>query len=215
MRPVRVARLRRRALLRGLWRPGARVGRENVAGGSPGDRPRSTTSASWPPSPTGAFAATATRTRSPWPRGDRFLAVVCDGVASTANPDQAAQAATAAALAVLEPLIYTPEWPGSDRLEEMLGEAFAEAQRAVMQVPDDEPDGNELSPSTTLVVAVVAARGRRREHRRQPGLLAAVITCRRSPDRRRFLGPGEHCARVSPAGGLRPPRRPHDHPLDR
>ena len=86
---------------------------------------------------------------------DRFVAVVGDGVASTANPDQASQAATAAALAVLEPLMYTPEWPGADRLEEILEEAFEEAQRAVIQVPDDEPDGNDLSPSTTLVAAVV------------------------------------------------------------
>ena len=38
----------------------------------------------------------------------------------------------------------------------MLGRAFAEAQRAVMRVPDDEPGGNDLSPSTTMVIGVVA-----------------------------------------------------------
>ena len=38
----------------------------------------------------------------------------------------------------------------------MLGRAFAEAQRAVLLVPDDEPGGNDLSPSTTMVIGVVA-----------------------------------------------------------
>ena len=33
-------------------------------------------------------------------------------------------------------------------------EAFAEAQVAVTGVPDDEPDGNDISPSTTLIAAV-------------------------------------------------------------
>jgi len=84
----------------------------------------------------------------------RFVAVVCDGVASTANPDQAARAAADAALAVLEPLLSAAEWPDPATLEELLGAAFAAAQGAVMLVPDDEPDGNDLSPSTTLVAAV-------------------------------------------------------------
>jgi serine/threonine protein phosphatase PrpC len=88
---------------------------------------------------------------------DRFVAVVSDGVASTANPHLAARAATDAALAVLEPLLYAPQWPDPGAMGVLLGEAFAEAQGAVMQVPDDEPDGNDLSPSTTLVAAVAAA----------------------------------------------------------
>jgi serine/threonine protein phosphatase PrpC len=87
--------------------------------------------------------------------GDRYLAVVCDGVASTANPDQAARQAAAAGLSVLEPLLGQTEWPPSE-LDGLLGRAFAEAQRAVMLVPDDEPDGNDLSPSTTMVVGIVA-----------------------------------------------------------
>lgn len=87
--------------------------------------------------------------------GDRFIAAVCDGVASTANPDQAAREAATAALSVLEPLLGRAEWPASE-LEGALGRAFAEAQRAVILVPDDEPDGNDLSPSTTMVVGVVA-----------------------------------------------------------
>ncbi len=85
---------------------------------------------------------------------NRFVAVVCDGVASTANPDQAARAAADAALAVLQPLLYVAQWPDPAKLEDLLGEAFAEAQGAVMLVPDDEPDGNDLAPSTTMVAAV-------------------------------------------------------------
>jgi serine/threonine protein phosphatase PrpC len=87
--------------------------------------------------------------------GDRFIAAVCDGVASTANPDQAARAAADAALLVLEPLLGRAPWPASE-LDGELVRAFAEAQRAVILVPDDEPDGNDLSPSTTMVVGVVA-----------------------------------------------------------
>jgi len=83
------------------------------------------------------------------------VAVVCDGVASTANSDQAARAAADAALAVLEPLLYAPRWPDGGRLEDVMDEAFAAAQGAVTLIPDDEPDGNDLSPSTTLVAAVV------------------------------------------------------------
>jgi serine/threonine protein phosphatase PrpC len=84
----------------------------------------------------------------------RFVAVVCDGVASTANGDQAAQAAAHAALAVLQPLLVAPSWPDGGGLQELLGEAFAAAQRAVMQVDPDEPGGNDLSPSTTMVAAI-------------------------------------------------------------
>lgn len=81
----------------------------------------------------------------------RFLAAVCDGVASTANGDQAARAAADATVASLEPLLHTSEWPEDDALEELFEAAFREAQSAVMLVPDEEPDGSDLSPSTTLV----------------------------------------------------------------
>jgi serine/threonine protein phosphatase PrpC len=84
----------------------------------------------------------------------RFVAVVCDGVASTANAHLAARAVADAALAVLEPLLYAPQWPDAQGLHDLLHEAFGEAQGAVMLVPDDEPDGNDLSPSTTLVAAI-------------------------------------------------------------
>jgi serine/threonine protein phosphatase PrpC len=85
---------------------------------------------------------------------DRIIAAVCDGVASTANPDQAARAAADTAFSVVEPLLSAPSWPQDAHLVEILGEAFDEAQRAVLEVPHDEPDGSDQSPSTTMVVAV-------------------------------------------------------------
>jgi serine/threonine protein phosphatase PrpC len=88
--------------------------------------------------------------------GGRSVAIVCDGVASTANPDLAAHAAAEEALRCLEPLLHSPDPLDSAEVAELLREAFANAQQAVMRVPDDEPDGNDLSPSTTMVAAVVS-----------------------------------------------------------
>ena len=88
----------------------------------------------------------------------RIVAAVCDGVSTTANPDQAARAAANTAFSVVEPLLSAPSWPQDAELAELLGEAFAEAQRAVLEVPQNEPDGSHESPSTTMVVAV-ATRG--------------------------------------------------------
>lgn len=84
----------------------------------------------------------------------RSVVVVCDGVASTANSHLAARAAADAVLAVLEPVLYAPAWPDVSGIHDLMEEAFAEAQIAVTGVPDDEPDGNDMSPSTTLVAAV-------------------------------------------------------------
>jgi serine/threonine protein phosphatase PrpC len=86
----------------------------------------------------------------------RCLAIVCDGVGSTAHPDLAAHAAADAALAVLAPSLSSAHWPGMEAAETLLGDAFAAAQRATLQVPDQEPGGHDLSPSTTMVVAVTA-----------------------------------------------------------
>ena len=86
----------------------------------------------------------------------RCLAIVCDGVGSTAHPDQAAHAAADAALAVLAPSLSSSRWPGAPAAGALLGDAFAAAQRATLLVPDHEPGGNELSPSTTMVVALTA-----------------------------------------------------------
>jgi serine/threonine protein phosphatase PrpC len=87
----------------------------------------------------------------------RFLAAVCDGVASTANGDQAARAAADATLSALEPLLRMPDWPEDGALEALFDVAFREAQSAVMLVPDEEPEGSDLSPSTTLVSALVSS----------------------------------------------------------
>jgi serine/threonine protein phosphatase PrpC len=89
--------------------------------------------------------------------GDRFVAVVCDGVASTANPHLAARAAADAVLAVLEPSLHVSQWPDTAALQQLMNEAFAQAQAAVTLVPDYEPGGNELAPSTTLVAALASA----------------------------------------------------------
>jgi serine/threonine protein phosphatase PrpC len=87
----------------------------------------------------------------------RFLACVCDGVASTANGDQAARVAADSALASLESLLFTSDWPAAHDLEERFDAAFLVAQSAVMLVPDEEPDGSDLSPSTTLVSALASS----------------------------------------------------------
>ena len=86
--------------------------------------------------------------------GNRAVAAVCDGVASTANPDLAARAAATEALACLEPLLHVPEPLRVQDMAARIREAFARARQAVMGVPDDEPEGNDLSPSTTMVAAV-------------------------------------------------------------
>jgi serine/threonine protein phosphatase PrpC len=88
--------------------------------------------------------------------GVRSAAVVCDGVASTANGDRAARAAADAALAVLEPLLRAAQQPDEEAMRRHFEDAFDEAQRSVLSVSDDDPYGNDASPSTTIVAAVVA-----------------------------------------------------------
>ncbi len=85
--------------------------------------------------------------------GGRSAIAVCDGVASTNLADRAAQAAATATLAVLEPVLHAPRWPSRESLRDRLGRAFAEAQRVVCEIGEDEPDP-DLSPSTTMVVAL-------------------------------------------------------------
>lgn len=87
----------------------------------------------------------------------RSVVVVCDGVASTANSHLASRAAADAVLAVLEPVLYAPRWPDPNGIHDLMDAAFAEAQVAVTRVPEDEPDGNDVSPSTTLVAAIATA----------------------------------------------------------
>ena len=87
----------------------------------------------------------------------RSVVVVCDGVASTANSHLASRAAADAVLAVLEPMLYARSGPTASRIQDLMDAAFAEAQVAVTRVPEDEPDGNDVSPSTTMVAAVATA----------------------------------------------------------
>lgn len=84
----------------------------------------------------------------------RCVAIVCDGVGSTAHPDRAAHAAADAALGALEPSLSPSQWPGAAAAAALLVDAFAAAQRATLQVPYQELGGNDLSPSTTMVVAL-------------------------------------------------------------
>jgi serine/threonine protein phosphatase PrpC len=84
----------------------------------------------------------------------RAVVAVCDGVSSSANPDQASAAAAAAAVAALRPLLDGP--PAAD--EEVAGAvraAVAAAHAAVGHVPGTEPGGYPAAPSTTIVTAVV------------------------------------------------------------
>ncbi len=93
--------------------------------------------------------------------GDRVAVVVCDGVSSTANPDQASTAAAEAAVAVLaEFLTSAPAADGEPDPDETataaLRQAVSAARRAVEEVPVDEPGGYPGRPSTTMVLALVA-----------------------------------------------------------
>jgi serine/threonine protein phosphatase PrpC len=77
--------------------------------------------------------------------------VVCDGVSTTANPDQAsAAAASAMADAVVEGLSADGSDPAA-----ALAAGLAAAQAAVLDAPQEEPGGYAQAPSTTLAAAVV------------------------------------------------------------
>lgn len=76
--------------------------------------------------------------------------VVCDGVSTTQNSEQASQGAADAALAVLADAVRA----GTDLTEAMV-RAAADAQAAVLRVPGDRPD---ISPSCTFVAAVAPLR---------------------------------------------------------
>jgi serine/threonine protein phosphatase PrpC len=92
--------------------------------------------------------------------GDRVAVVVCDGVSSTANPDQASAAATTAAMAVLEEFLTSDQAP-DDTADDAaaatatLRDAVSAARRAVDDVPAEEPGGYPGRPSTTMVLALV------------------------------------------------------------
>ncbi|MCU4182974.1 protein phosphatase 2C domain-containing protein [Acidiferrimicrobium sp. IK] len=87
--------------------------------------------------------------------GDRAAVVVCDGVSSSANPDQASAAAAAAAADALRPSLTGPAQPDPAAVTDVLRAAVSAAGSAVVGVPGDEPGGHPAAPSTTIVVALV------------------------------------------------------------
>jgi serine/threonine protein phosphatase PrpC len=80
--------------------------------------------------------------------------VVCDGVSTTANPDQASAAAASAIAEVVVARLTGHEAP-ADEAAAVLVDAVAAAQAAVREAPPDEPGGYTQAPSTTLVAVVV------------------------------------------------------------
>jgi serine/threonine protein phosphatase PrpC len=80
--------------------------------------------------------------------------VVCDGVSTTANPDQASAAAAVAVADVVAAGLSGHE-PAAEEAVSVLAEAVAAAQAAVANAPPEEPGGYTQAPSTTLVAAVV------------------------------------------------------------
>lgn len=83
--------------------------------------------------------------------GGRVLAVVCDGVSTTASADEASQRAADAALAALQE-------GGDDHPDDALGDAFVAARLAVGEVAWSPATGELGSPSTTFL-AVSAQHG--------------------------------------------------------
>jgi serine/threonine protein phosphatase PrpC len=85
------------------------------------------------------------------PRADTAVAVVCDGVSSSANADQAAKAAAAAALGVLTEALSDGSADGASRaddLADVMCRGVAAAQAAVLGVARNEAGD---SPSCTFV----------------------------------------------------------------
>ncbi|HEY2665624.1 MAG TPA: protein phosphatase 2C domain-containing protein, partial [Actinomycetota bacterium] len=87
------------------------------------------------------------------PEGFSVL-VVCDGVSTTANPDQAS-AAAAAALAEGVVGALSGHEPGASEAAAALADALAAAQEAVRNAPPEEEGGYLQAPSTTLATVVV------------------------------------------------------------
>lgn len=79
-----------------------------------------------------------------------LAAVVCDGVSTTANPDQASTAAAAAAMEVLRRWLDDPTTDGADAVRR----AVAAGRQAIGAVPSTEPGGYPAAPSTTMALAV-------------------------------------------------------------
>ncbi|MEA2501497.1 MAG: hypothetical protein QOD01_1608 [Actinomycetota bacterium] len=80
--------------------------------------------------------------------------VVCDGVSTTANPDQASAAAAEAVADVVTAGLSEHE-PAAEEAVSVLADAVAAAQAAVCNASPEEPGGYTQAPSTTLVAVVV------------------------------------------------------------
>ena len=85
-----------------------------------------------------------------WVADPTLVAVVCDGVSTSIDPDIASQAAADAAAAVLADAVHQRP----DQLEQATVDAVAAAQAAVTSLVY-EPDGLLPAPSCTFVSAVV------------------------------------------------------------
>lgn len=83
--------------------------------------------------------------------------VVCDGVSTTANPDQASAAAAAAVADAVDAALAGKERPAPDEVCGILRDAIAAGQQAVLGVPQQESGGYPQAPSSTLVAVVVVA----------------------------------------------------------
>ena len=85
-------------------------------------------------------------------RDGRVIAVVCDGVSNSSDPELASVAAAAATLQALTPALEGPA-PDDGAARRLLSDAVAQAQLAVARVGQ----GGSQAPATTLVAAIVAA----------------------------------------------------------
>ncbi|MGO9973553.1 MAG: PP2C family protein-serine/threonine phosphatase [Solirubrobacteraceae bacterium] len=85
-------------------------------------------------------------------RDGRVIAVVCDGVSNSSDPELASVAAAAATLQALTPALEGPA-PDDGDARRLLSDAVAQAQLAVAKVGQ----GGSQAPATTLVAAIVAA----------------------------------------------------------
>ncbi len=134
--------------------------------------------------------------------GDRSMAVVCDGVASTHDAHRASLAAAESAGRVLDDLLRARRWPANPALLTSFRRAVRAAQAAVGALTEGREIDAELSPSTTLVAAFSA-----------PGhLVVAGIGDSRAywlddtPDRSRLLTVDDSWAEEQIAAGTDPER---------
>ena len=134
--------------------------------------------------------------------GDRSMAVVCDGVASTHDAHRASLAAAESAGRVLDDLLRARRWPANPALLTSFRRAVRAAQAAVGALTEGREIDAELSPSTTLVAAFST-----------PGhLVVAGIGDSRAywlddaPDRSRLLTVDDSWAEEQIAAGTDPER---------